>query len=179
MKRRALFSGSAAFRIYDLFTAGGPVNENVFAFSNRHWNDRALIFYNNSYSGTAGWIHRSSPAIPQEDGTYRQDTLSEALSLHGESQYFTLLREQRSGLWYIRSSKEISERGLFVSLKGYEAQVFLDIHEVEDGPGGGRAARWARLNHELQGRGVPDPEAAVQDICLGELYYRFTELLKP
>jgi hypothetical protein len=53
--------------------------------------------------------------------------------------------------------------------------VFLDIHEVEDGPGG----RWARLNHDLQGRGVPDPEAAVQDICLGELYYRFTELLKP
>ncbi|MDR1100643.1 MAG: alpha-amylase, partial [Treponema sp.] len=56
-----------------------------------------------------------------------------------------------------------------------EAQVFLDIHEVEDGPGG----RWAKLNHELDGRGTPDPEAAIQDICLGELYYRFIELLKP
>jgi hypothetical protein len=175
MKRRALFSGSAAFRLYDLFAADGVVNENVFAYSNRHWDDRALIFYNNSYHETSGWIHRSSPAIPQEDGSYRQDALSEALSIHGESQYFTLLWEQRSGLWSIRSSKDINERGFFVSLKGYEAQVFLDIHEVEDGPGG----RWARLNHDLQGRGVPDPEAAIQDICLGELYYRFTELLKP
>jgi hypothetical protein len=175
VKRRALFSGSAAFRLYDLFTAGGGVNENVFAYSNRHWDDRALIFYNNSYHESSGWIHRSSPAIPQGDGSYRQDTLSEALSIHGESQYFTLLWEQRSGLWFIRSSKEISEKGLFVSLKGYEAQAFLDIHEVEDGPEG----RWAMLNHELNGRGTPDPEAAVQDICLGELYYRFTELLRP
>ena len=175
MKRRALFSGSAAFRLYDLFTADGVVNENVFAYSNRYWDDRALIFYNNSYYETSGWIHHSSPAIPQGDGSYRQDALSEALSIHGESQYFTLLWEQRSGLWYIRSSKDINERGFFVSLKGYEAQVFLDIHEVEDGPGG----RWARLNHELQGRGVPDPEAAIQDTCLGELYYRFTELLNP
>ncbi|MDR1277315.1 MAG: alpha-amylase [Treponema sp.] len=175
MKRRALFSGSAAFRLYDLFTSGGAVNEHVFAYSNRQWDDRALIFYNNSYSETAGWIKTSSPAIPQEDGTYRQDTLSEALSIHGESRCFTLFREQRSGLWFIRSSKDLCERGFFVSLKGYEAQVFLDIHEVEDGPGG----RWAKLNHELKGRGTPDPEAAIQDICLGELYYRFTELLKP
>ncbi|MDR1105695.1 MAG: hypothetical protein LBL44_04995 [Treponema sp.] len=49
MKRRALFSGSAAFRLYDLFTPDGAVNENIFAYSNRHWDDRALIFYNNSY----------------------------------------------------------------------------------------------------------------------------------
>ncbi|MDR1240187.1 MAG: alpha-amylase [Treponema sp.] len=175
VKRRALFSGSAAFRLYDLFTADGSVNEHVFAYSNRHWDDRALIFYNNSYSETSGWIHRSSPAIPQEDGGYRQDTLSEALSIHGEGRYFTLLREQRSGLWYIRSSREISEKGLYVYLKGYEAQVFLDIYEMEDGPGG----RWAKLNHELNGRGVPDPDAAIQDLCLGELYYRLAGLVKP
>jgi hypothetical protein len=175
MKRRALFSGSAAFRLYDLFTSDGGVNENVFAYSNRQWDDRALIFYNNSYHETSGWIKNSSPPIPQDDGSRRQDTLSEALSIHGEGSYFTLFREQRSGLWFIRSSKDLCERGLFVSLKGYEAQVFLDIHEVEDGPAG----RWAKLNHELDGRGVPDPEAAIQDICLGELYYRFTGLLKP
>ncbi|MDR1105696.1 MAG: alpha-amylase, partial [Treponema sp.] len=101
--------------------------------------------------------------------------MSEALSVHGDGRYFTLFREQRSGLWFIRSSKEISEKGLYVSLKGYEAQVFLDIHEVADDSKG----RWAKLNHELEGRGVPDPGAAVQDLCLGELYYRFTELLKP
>jgi hypothetical protein len=51
----------------------------------------------------------------------------------------------------------------------------LDIHEVQDDERG----CWARLNHDLDGRGVPDLEAARMDIVLGELYYRFTELFKP
>jgi glycosidase len=173
MKKRAVFSGSAAFRLYDLFTTGGGVNENVFAYSNRDWDDRSLVLYNNSYYAASGWIRQSSPAIPQGDGTFRQDTLSEALSIHGDGRYFTLFREQRSGLWFIRSSKDISERGLFVSLNGYEAQVFLDIHETADING-----RWARLNHELSGRGVPDLQAAIQDLFLGELYRPFTALFK-
>ncbi|MDR1318660.1 MAG: alpha-amylase [Treponema sp.] len=174
MKRRALFSGSAEFRLYDLFS-GGSVNENVFAYSNRLGDDRTLVFYNNSYYESSGWVKQSDPAIPREDGGSRRDSLSEALSIHGGDRYFTLLREQRSGLWFIRSSKAISENGFFVSLKGYEAQVFLDIHEVEDDPRG----RWARLHNDLKGRGIPDLEAGIQDIFLGELYYRFTEIFKP
>ncbi|MFP3090800.1 alpha-amylase [Treponema sp. TIM-1] len=173
MKKRAVFSGSAAFRLYDLFIADGGVNENVFAYSNRDWDDRSLVLYNNSYYATSGWIRQSSPAIPQEDGSFRQETLGEALSLHNDGRYFTLFREQRSGLWYIRSSKDINERGLFVSLSGYDAQVFLDIHEVGDLNG-----RWARLNHELSGRGVPDLQAAIQDLFLGALYRPFMTLFK-
>jgi glycosidase len=173
MKKRAVFSGSAAFRLYDFFISGGGVNENVFAYSNRDWDDRSLVLYNNSYYAASGWIRQSSPAIPQQDGSFRQDTLSEALSIHGDERYFTLLREQRSGLWYIRSSKDICERGLFVSLNGYEAQVFLDIQEVTDLNG-----RWARLNHELSGRGVPDLQAAIQDLFLGALYRSFISLVQ-
>jgi glycosidase len=183
MKRRNVFSGSADFCLYDLYTDGG-VNENVFAYSNRFGDERALVFYNNSYYETSGWIRRSSVAIPQKDGEFRnggfrnggfrQDTLAQALGLHGEDRYFVLLREQRSDLWFIRSSKDITERGLFVVLKGYEAQVFLDIHEVEDGNG-----RWARLNMELNGRGVRNLHAAIRDIFLGELYDAFTGLFKP
>jgi hypothetical protein len=178
MKKRYLFSGSAEFRIYDLFTQEGGVNENVFAYSNRSWargDERALIFYNNSYYETSGWIKMSDPAIPQSDGGKSKDSLSEALGLHGEGSRFTLLREQKSNLWFIRSSKEICEKGLFVSLKGYETQVFLDIYEVADDERG----RWARLHHDLQGRGVADPQDAVMDIFLGELYWRFSEFFKP
>jgi hypothetical protein len=123
----------------------------------------------------------SDPAIPCEGGT-RKDSLSEALAIHGESQYFTLLREQKSNLWYIRSSKAICEDGFFISLKGYETQVFLDIYEVADdvsGNSNGWQKRWSRLNNDLNGRGVPDPEAEIKDIFLGELYYRFSELIKP
>ena len=178
MKRRALFSGSANFRLYDLYSSGGSVNENVFAYSNRVWahdhEERSLIFYNNSYYESSGWIRISDPAIPQ-DGGKRRDDLSAGLGLNRGGAFFTLLREQRSNLWFIRSSKEISESGFFVVLRGYETQVFIDIHEVEDDAKG----RWGRLHHELQGRGVPDPQAAIMDIYLGELYYRLAELLKP
>jgi len=177
MKRRALFSGSAQFRLYDLYCEGGSVNENVFAYSNREWingrDEKALIFYNNSYYETSGWVKASDPPIPCEGGT-RRDSLSEALAIHGDSNYFTLLREQKSNLWFIRSSKAISENGFFVGLKGYETQVYLDLYEVEDNVKG----RWARLHNDLNGSGVPDPYAAIKDIFLGDLYYRFTELLK-
>jgi len=179
MKRRSLFSGSACFRIYDLYCSGGSVNENVFAYSNRAWingrEEKALIFYNNSYYESSGWIRMSDPAVPQPGGGTYRDSLSEALAVHGESRFFTLLREQKSNLWFIRSSKAISEDGFFVGLKGYETQVFIDIYEVEDDAKG----RWARLNHDLNGKGVNDPLVAIKEIFLGELYYRFTELLKP
>jgi hypothetical protein len=150
------------------------VNENVFAYSNRAGDDRSLVLYNNAYSEAGGWIRAGAVAIPQKSGGFRQDSLCQALGLHGADAFFTLLREQRQELWYIRSSKEIAERGLFVSLKGYEAQVFIDIHEVEDDSRG----RFARLHAELNGRGVKDVQSAIQDIYLGELYYRFTDLFK-
>jgi hypothetical protein len=184
MKRRALFSGSNEFRLYDVYTEGGSVNENVFAYSNRAWiyghEERALVFYNNSYYETAGWIKISDPAISLPstegaDGGKKRDSLHQALNLHNGDNWFTLFRDQRSNLWYIRSSKAISENGFFAALKGYESQVFIDIYEVEDDEKG----RWARLNHDLQGRGVNDPQSAIMDIYLGDLYYRFTKLLKP
>jgi hypothetical protein len=174
MKRRMIFSGSVDFCLYDFYTVEGYVNENVFAYSNRLGDDRALVFYNNSYNQTSGWIHRGAVAIPQKNGGVKQDSFSQALSLHYDGRFFTLLREHRSNLWFIRSSKEIMEKGLFVALNGYEAQVFMDIHEVEDASG-----RWARLHVELNGRGVPDLYASLQDLFLGELYAPFAQLVTP
>jgi hypothetical protein len=174
MKKRHLFSGSADFNLYDLFTPDGSVNENVFAYSNRSGDDRALILYNNAYTQTSGWIHPGAVAIPQKDGRFRQDNLSQALSLHGEDGYFVLFREQRSNRWYIRSTKEVTERGLFVVLNGYEAQVFLDIREIRDEQG-----RWAQFCGVLNGRGVPDPDAAFMDFFLEELYTAFAAIFAP
>ncbi|MDR2499638.1 MAG: alpha-amylase [Treponema sp.] len=183
MKRRQLFSGSADFCLFDCHTPGGAVNENIFAYSNRCWDDRTLVLYNNAYPQAAGWVHQSAAAIPQKDGGCRRDSLAQALSLRREDRRFTLLREQRSAQWFIRSSKEIHERGLFVSLQGYEAQVFLDIHEVEDGAqdgsGGPWANRWSALHHALNGRGVLDIQGALLDIFLGELYAPLMAIFAP
>ncbi|MDR2419423.1 MAG: alpha-amylase, partial [Treponema sp.] len=170
MKKRYLFSGSADFRLYDFFS-DGSVNENVFAYSNRAGAECALVLYNNSYSGASGWIKEAAAGRD----TRIRESLCSALALHAEDECFVLLRELRSSLWYIRSSKDIAERGLFAVLDGYQAQVFLDIHEVRDSGSGG----WARLNHELSGRGAPDLEAAKMDLVLGDLYYRYEELFRP
>jgi len=182
MKRRHVFSGSVDFCLYDFRDHDGNVNENVFAYSNRAGDERALIFYNNSYFQTSGWISRGAVAIPQKDGTAKQDSLCEALGLHGDNRFFTIFREQRSGLWYIRSSKEIAERGLFATLNGYETQVFLDIQEKEDAIDARPdtwQSRWSLLNHSLNGRGVPNLEEAALDILLGEIYAPFREILSP
>ena len=182
MKQRRLFSGSESFRLFDVCNAqDGEVNENVFAYTNQSRGDRVLVLYNNAYPQVEGWIQASSVEIPQKDGGIRRDTLTEALFIQGESSRFTLFREQRSGLWYIRSSKELVERGLFVSLRGYEAQVFLDIHEVADEEDGATrwSTRWAVLNHELHGQGVADIHKTMMNIFLGELYAPLMDMLSP
>ena len=182
MKKRRIFSGSENFCLYNFHNDDGKVNENVFAYSNRAGNERALVFYNNSYSRASGWIHRGAVAIPQKDGRHKQDALYEAYGLHSEDRFFTVFLEQRSGLWYIRSSRDIAERGFFASLNGYEAQVFLDIQEKEDAIGaapGSWEGRWARLNHELNGRGVKDLEEAILEIYFADIYIPFREILSP
>ncbi|MDR0552054.1 MAG: alpha-amylase, partial [Spirochaetaceae bacterium] len=147
MKKRHIFSGAANFFLFDFWTEEGYVNENVFAYTNSAGSERALVFYNNSYQATAGWIKQSPIAVPQKGGGVRQDSLAQALQLHNEAPYFALLREMRRGKWLIRSSKELYEKGLFAMLNGYEAQVFADIYEVEDAA----FTTWARLNAETNG----------------------------
>ncbi|MDR2342945.1 MAG: alpha-amylase [Spirochaetaceae bacterium] len=173
MKRRMLFSGSVNFRLFDLWQDGG-VNENVFAYTNRVDMDRVLVLYNNSYYEAAGWINSSSVDIPQKDGgAARRDSLAEALLLHNDPHYFTLLHEIRGGLWFIRSSRELFERGLFARLSGYGAQVFFDIYEAEDGD----FSTWARLHAELNGAGMKDPKEALEDMLLDEIFGPFCGLL--
>jgi hypothetical protein len=167
MKRRSLFSGSADFTLYDLNVPNGAVNENAFVYSNKIGNDRSFVLYNNSYAEASGWIYQSAVK------TSGNQLLAEKLGLHNSEKHFVLLWEQRSSLWFIRSSKEMYERGLFAALKGYQAQVFLNIHEVEDAEQG----RWAKINHELNGKGCADIYAALQDMLLNELYEPFAEFL--
>jgi glycosidase len=175
MKKRHLFSGATDFFLYDFYNAEGGVNENVFAYTNRCGDERALALFNNSYESAAGWINASPVAVPQKDGTTRQDKLAEALSLRYDKRYFTLLRQTRGNLWFVRNSKDLHERGLFVMLRGYEAQVYLDVHEVLDDEHG----CWAGLCRELDGRGTPNPEEAMEDLAFGPLYAAFNAVFDP
>ena len=178
LKKRRLFSGSADFALYDFFVHGGVVNENIFAYSNRLGDERVLVLYNNNFERGSGWIRSSAPvAVKSPDGGKKMvvRTLSNALGLSSNEKNFTLFREQRSNLWYIRSSSQLAEQGIFVSIDGYASQIFMDLHEIEDSDTG----RWRRLCDELGGRGVPDLQSAFQDLFLRDLYAAYLDLATP
>lgn len=167
MRRRYLFSGVDEFLLYDLYQEDGTVNENVFAYSNAADHQRVLVLYNNAYERAYGWIRESAGYIEKApDGSeHRRSHLAAGLSLSGEAGRYTLFQNQRNCLWFIRSSAEIHEKGLFVELSGYESQVYLDVHEVVDNEFG----HYAQLYDSLNGAGVTDMGQALREIAHGPL----------
>ena len=75
------------------------------------------------------------------------------------------MREQRSGLEYLRSVAEIRERGVHVSLRAYETRVFWELRELYDAAG-----VWGRLAERLGGRGVPSLEGALRELQLAPVH---------
>jgi glycosidase len=167
--RRYLFAEVADFLLYDVYDPGGWVNEDIFAYSNRHGDERALVVYHNRYAEAKGWIKTSAGfSVPDGGGGRRliQRSLGEALGLHPDGDWYTLLREQRSGLEFLRRSSGLCRDGLYVELHAYGCEVFLDIHEVQDGPSG----QLQRLSERIGGAGVPSIGAALREMQLRPLH---------
>ncbi len=149
--RRALFADVEHFLLYDFYTAGhggasGTVNEDVFAYSNRLGNERALVIYHNRYAETRGWIKTSAAFVDKASGKLTQKSLAEALYLPIET--YAVFKDTVSGLEYIRSCRELTEKGLYVELGGYQCHVFLDWRFVT-------GDQWGEVNRSLAGAGTP------------------------
>ena len=175
MKKRHLFAEVKNFLLYDFYTSSGVVNEDVFAYSNRVGNDLSLVIYHNRFANTSGWI-KTSAAIAIKIGdqiSLAQKTLTEGLSLHDEGNYYCIFREHIKGLEYLRSSKEISERGLFLELDAYQSAVFLDFREVHDGDN----KHYALLNDFLAGKGVSTIDETLQELVYHSLHRAFKEVV--
>ncbi|GAB6088526.1 alpha-amylase family glycosyl hydrolase [Spirochaeta dissipatitropha] len=169
VRKRYLFAEVENFHLYDFYTSHGHINENVYAYSNSYGEERALVLFNNSYESTQGWIKGSAPYTRKTAAgklPNQRTDLPHALRLHVGSQWFTIMKEVRSGLWFIRRSSELYHAGLFASLQGYQSQVFIQIHEVEDTS----SALYARLNDRLNGHGTPDINRAVRDLYLEPIH---------
>ncbi len=176
LRHRYLFAEVKDFVLYDFFTPEGKVNENVFAYSNRSGEERALILYHNKFDRTCGWI-RTSVAFPTDEGGQRkliQKELGEALGLHREKDYFLIFRDHVSGLEYIRRSQELHEKGLYVELGAYQYHVFLNLREVRDN----EWHHYARLHDFLGGKGVPDLHETLRELLLQPLHQAFRELVQ-
>ncbi len=148
MRLRRLFSQVEDFALYDVIDGDDVLQQSVFAYSNRHGDERALVLYNNVYERTAGWVRSAVPA--KRDDALVSGTLGESLGLDRERLY--AFQEQRSGLWYLREGAALCDAGLFIALDGFECQVLLDWRVMPDG--------WRELAATLDGRGVPDLDAA-------------------
>lgn len=173
LHRRHLFAEVRRFRLYDLWSREGGVNQNVFAYSNGTGTEHALVMFNNFWERAAGWIKDSAPYVEKlADGskaTHHQ-TLAQALGLADADDKFLVMREQGSALWFVRRSREVHKSGLFMELEGYGKQVFLDLHEV----GGGL---FGALCDRLNGAGVPDLGDALLELAHGELYVAYQQLV--
>jgi hypothetical protein len=166
MRRRHIFSGADQFVLYDFFTGGGQVDENVFAYSNRAGNDRGLIIYNNRYGDTSGWIRYSCATLRKDlagKGSLVQRSLGEALDFNGDGRHYYSFKDYATGLSYLRSGRDLWEQGLYVEMSGYEYHAFLDFKEIRDDEFG----TWGTLCYRLNGAGVESVEDEVKQVRWG------------
>lgn len=176
LKNRRLFCGVEDFLFYDLRNEHG-VNENVFAYSNRFQGEYSLVFYNNRYERASGWIKQSCPysiktGSGESDKKLVTKTLGESLALSHESDFYLIMQEQRSNLWYIRKSADILTHGLFVALNGFESQVFLNISQKKDDDG-----HLKEVFNFLNGSGTTDLKIAWQESHYKTAYQDFAKFL--
>ncbi len=177
LKKRYLFADVAQFLLYDFYLENGGVDENVFAYSNRYGEERALVVFHNAYRETGGWIRLSAAyAVKTAEGEEKvlvQKTLGEGLDISNDENDFLVFRDHLTGLEYIHPCRMIHERGLFLKLYAYEYHVFLDFRVIRDDA----ARRYSQLAASLQGQGVANVEAAAQELYLRPLHEAFREVI--
>jgi len=177
MKKRYLFAEVQNFFLYDFYAPEGYVNENVFAYSNHFGDERALVVYNNKFEYAKGWIRNSCSYLEKstvnDEQHLVQKSLGDGLTLHYDDQYFCIFRDHLSGLEFIRSSKDLFDRGLLVELGAFKYHVFLNFREVQDNVW----HHYAQLNVYLDGRGVPSIEDALKEIFLRPIHQSFAAVM--
>ncbi len=176
LHRRPLFAEVHDFLLYDFYTDSGHVNEDVYAFTNRRGDDRALVVFHNRYAQTSGWIRMSAAyAEKQGDGSkrLRQRSLGEAFGLPHDHNQFVAYRDLFTGQEYLHRASDMAERGLHLTLGAYEHHVLLDWRDLRDDA----THRWSDLCGELEGRGVPSLDDALRTLELRPIHEQLSRLL--
>jgi hypothetical protein len=175
LHNRTLFAESSNFLLYDFFREDGTVDENVFAYSNRRGDERALVIYHNKFAHTRGTVDFSAAYADKGAGQLRQRKLSEGLGLSGDPAAIFAWRDSLTGLEYLRRGSALTHHGLTVELQAYQCHVFLnwrELHATAEKP-------WDRLCDQLNGRGVANLEEALLDLNLRPVHDALRSLLEP
>ena len=150
LHRRAWFAEAHDFLLYDFHTDGGGVDEHVLAYSNGHGPTRSLVVFHDRFGSTAGTIRESAAYARKSAGGAKRlvrRSLAEGLGLPNDPSAFVTFRDARTGLAYLRSCRDIWDRGLWLALDAYQGHVFWEFREIHDGSAG----QWRRLAERLGG----------------------------
>ena len=151
LKNRHVFAESANFALFDFWRDDGKVDENVFAWSNRSGDQRALAIYHNKYASTTGTLHRSSSRTDKGSGSLYSVQIHEALGASRRpSSRSSPTRTTPPAFTTSAALGEIRERGLHLHLGAYQYHVFQnwrEMHSTADYP-------WDALCSDLNGTGV-------------------------
>jgi glycosidase len=175
LERRRLFAESGNFLLYDFFLDSGKVDENVFAYSNRNGNERALVVFNNHYGETNGTIDNSAAYADKGSGQLRQKRLGEGLGFDGNSTAILAWRDSLTGLEYLRRASDLAGHGLRFDLHAYQCHVYLDWRELNSTA----EEPWDRLCDHLNGRGVANLDDALVNLELAPVHDALRALLDP
>jgi glycosidase len=175
LRERRLFAESGNFVLYDFWKENGEVDENVYAYSNRVGDRRAIILFHNNYSETRGTIHHSAAFADKSTGTLRQLALQDAIGLPPDDGAFVAYRERVSGLEFLFRAKDLRERGLAVSLHAYQYRVLMDWRELR----ADKEHPWDKLCDSLHGGGVPNLDEALVQFKLQPVASALRAVLDP
>ena len=173
LHRRAEFAGIGMFRLFDFYTEGGGVDENVYAYSNGVGDRHNLVVYHNKYAHTRGYIRTSAAFNPKDgSGTMQQTDLANALGLSPDPNTYLILWDQSTNLEYLRNAQEIADHGLFVELNAYGCHTFVDIRQVKDD----EFSSYRRLYEYMGGSGVPNVQQALVELLLQSVLNPFQQI---
>jgi hypothetical protein len=145
LHRRYLFADVEQFLLYDFYTPNGSVDEEVFAYSNRFNDERGLIVYHNKFADTRGWIKTSAAYIDKGSGKTIRRNIAEGLGLPRVGH--VIFKDYVTQLEYIRSCKEIWDKGMYIELGAYQCHAFMEWRFVGD-------SEWKTICDQLNGAGV-------------------------
>ncbi|MFX1497582.1 MAG: alpha-amylase family glycosyl hydrolase [Promethearchaeota archaeon] len=172
LKKRYLFANVNNFLMYDFWT-GNYVNEDVFAYSNKFGNERALIIYHNKFRETKGFIKSSVGFLDKLDDEQSviQRYLAEGLELPIEG--YCTFKDYVTGLEYIRRNRDLHEQGLYIELRAYQRTVFMDFRIIQDN----EFFHYSQLHDLLGGRGVYNLQETLQEMIYKPLIEPFQAIM--
>lgn len=176
LNKRYLFAEVKNFWLYNFISDNGEQNDNVFVFSNLYKNEKALVFYNNSYHATSGYAKYSTGKIlgdaqTDENAPLIYTEVWKALELKIDDKIYYIVGETKTGLQYLWHSREIAEKGIHLHLNGYEYKVFMYFEEIHDTNG-----VFTELYDSLHGKGVPDLRTFLKEMQLERLHNSIFDL---